>query len=126
MHRGRPLNKSLDVIEAAVTYQEWLLKMAANLERSAQTPTRPEAGFVVVDGILPRGGGPEWDKLHIALSFWDGWIDASNHQWRHYEPIAEADWPRLALEIASALRAGREIENPIILSKFDHRPEGAK
>jgi hypothetical protein len=79
------------------------------------------AGFDQVDAELPRDEGPEFDKLFIALDFWDGWIDARNHDWQYYKGIKERDWPRLARTIIKALEADQEITDPLVLSHFDFR-----
>ena len=109
-----------------MTYDEARIKLADRLEECAKNPCHLEPGYDEIDVSLPRGGGPEWGKLFVALSFWDGWIDASNHEWMYYSPIAESDWPTLAQEIAAALRLNREIENPVIVEKFDFRPRGLR
>lgn len=71
-----------------------------------------------MDASVARVADNLWDKIFIALQFWDGWIDASNHDWQYYEPIMAADWPMMAREIAMALRADREITNPVVLDRF--------
>jgi hypothetical protein len=77
------------------------------------------ADFDKVEGDLPQGDGSEFHKLHVALSFWDGWIDARNHGWLYYEPIAKENWPTLARQIVNDIRADLEITNPIVVDKFD-------
>jgi hypothetical protein len=77
-----------------------------------------------LDGGLPRGSGAELDKLFIALSFWDGWIDARNHEWQYYPGIEESDWPKLAKEIVKALAKDQEITQPTVLAHFDLRDQG--
>src|SRR3954467_7105671 len=67
---------------------------------------------------FPTGTAPELAKLHIALAFWDGWIDARNNGWPR-GPIALGDWPGLAEEVADSLAADREIVTPMVLSRFD-------
>ena len=74
-----------------------------------------------MDGALPRVDDARWDKVFVALSFWDGWIDASNHEWKYYEPIQKDDWPRLVDEIARSLREDREVTNSVILKRFGLR-----
>ena len=76
------------------------------------------AGFDEFDGELPRGEGPEFGKLFVALQFWDGWIDAPNHDWLYYEPITEEDWPVLARQIVNCVQNDLEITNPIVIDKF--------
>ena len=67
---------------------------------------------------FPKGDAPELAKLHIALAFWDGWIDARNNGWPR-GPIALEDWPRLAEELAADLAADREVTSPMVLARFD-------
>ena len=52
------------------------------------------SGFDYYDHNLPRDNSEFDDIFYLALSFWDGWIDSSNHQWRYYEPITMSDWPK--------------------------------
>jgi hypothetical protein len=60
--------------------------------------------------------------VQLAFNFWDGWVDASNHEWQYYDGISREDWPRMAREIALALQAGKEITNPMLLERFGPRP----
>jgi hypothetical protein len=71
-----------------------------------------------VEHRFPRGAGPELGRLHVALTFWDGWIDARNNGWPA-GPIGRSAWPGLAREVAADLEAGREIVNPLVLTRFD-------
>ncbi len=96
------------------------LETAAEAQEAANLPAI-ETDYDALDEVLPRGEGPEYDKLHIALNFWDGWIDARNHDWQYYEGIGEHDWPQLARLIASDLRADREPQEKRILQHFDLR-----
>src|SRR5713226_7708557 len=75
--------------------------------------------FDEADGLLPRNQGAEFDKLFIALNFWDGWIDARNHDWRYYKGIEKSDWPTLAKGIVAALSEDQEISKSIVLEHFD-------
>ena len=73
------------------------------------------------DGIehrFPTGTAPELGRLHIALAFWDGWVDARNNGWPR-GPIALADWPTLARRVAADLAADREVSDPTVLARFD-------
>jgi hypothetical protein len=67
---------------------------------------------------FPTGDAPELGRLHIALTFWDGWIDARNNGWPR-GPIGEADWPALAKAVVEDLVADRDITNPMVLERFD-------
>lgn len=71
-----------------------------------------------VDIPETRGDGDHFAKLGIALNFFDGWVDASNHDWLYYETISQEDWPRFGRIIATALRSDREIPTPIVLERF--------
>jgi hypothetical protein len=112
-------------------YDELRERFASSLESAAQAHEAGnlsdiETGYDALDQELPRGEGAEYDKLHIALHFWDGWIDARNHDWQYYEGIAEQDWPRLARVLAADLRADREIGEERILRHFDLRNSAAR
>jgi hypothetical protein len=67
---------------------------------------------------FPRGTAPELGRLHIALTFWDGWIHSRNHGWPP-GPIRVDDWPALARSVADDLSADREISNATVLENFD-------
>ena len=84
------------------------------------------AGFDELDVGLPRERKAEFDKLFIALNFWDGWIDARNHDWQYYKGIRESDWPILANQIVKALAEDREITEPAVLTHFDFRQRRPK
>jgi len=74
--------------------------------------------FDAFDASLPRECGPEFKKLFIALNFWDGWIDARNHEWLYYKGIYQSDWPKLARQIIINLKNNSDISEPIILEHF--------
>lgn len=67
---------------------------------------------------FPTGTEPHLGRLHIALAFWDGWIDARNNGWPR-GPIALTDWPVLAEEVAADLASNRDISSPLVLRRFD-------
>ena len=105
-----------------MTYDEARIRLAEHLERHATgSRDRLHDQYDEFDASLVRHSDARWDKIFIALDFWGGWIDASNHGWAFYEPIAESDWPRLACELAGDLRADRDISNPVVLHRFDFR-----
>ena len=74
--------------------------------------------FDAVERHFPHGTAPELGRLHIALTFWDAWVDARNHGWPR-GPIGEADWPRLADIVVADLAADRDITDATILARFD-------
>jgi len=67
---------------------------------------------------FPRGTAPELTKLHIALTFWDGWVHSRNHGWPP-GPIALGDWPQLARAVAGDLATDHEISDAKVLENFD-------
>lgn len=91
-----------------------------------QDATAHEAGeydavgrrFDAVEHRFPTGTAPELGKLHIALTFWDGWVHARNHGWPP-GPIAESEWPQLARSVAADLQADRDLTDEKVLRHFD-------
>ncbi len=108
------------------SYTEAKQFLIENLMRDAVTH---EAGryqdighdFDEFDANLPRDERPEFNKLFIALNFWDGWIDARNHDWQYYAGISRPDWPVLARNIVQAIADDREIAEPMVLEHFSLR-----
>ena len=74
---------------------------------------------------LPRGDAPELVKLHIALIFWDAWIDARNRGWPLPSTISASEWPMLARRIASDLAGDLEISDATVGEHFDATGPGA-
>ena len=74
--------------------------------------------FDALEHRFPRGTAPELGRLHIALTFWDGWVHARNHGWPA-GPIGMAEWPRLARVVAADLEADRDPTDGTILRHFD-------
>ena len=74
--------------------------------------------FDRVEHDFPTGTAPELARLHIALTFWDGWIDARNNGWSR-GPIAASDWPVLARRVADDLEKDSDVSDPLVLSRFD-------
>jgi hypothetical protein len=74
------------------------------------------------DGVergLPRGAAPPLAKLRVALSFWDGWIDARDRRWQAGGDIGKGEWPMLARRIASDLAQDHEISDARVGARFD-------
>ena len=74
--------------------------------------------FDDVERRFPHGTGPGIGRLHVALTFWDGWIDARNNGWPD-SPIVRSAWPGLARGVAADLEADREIAAPLVLARYD-------
>ena len=67
---------------------------------------------------FPVGTAPELGRLHVALAFWDGWIDARNNGWPRGS-IGENDWPVLARRVADNLAQDADISDRLMVSRFD-------
>lgn len=97
-----------------------LLEAAALAHEAGDLPA-VSSGFREMDAELPRNADPRFDKLFLALAFWDCWIDARNHDWQYYPGTEEADWPRLARVIVRDLEQDRDITDSHIVAQFDFR-----
>jgi hypothetical protein len=75
--------------------------------------------------LLPLDGLSE-RPVRMALDFWDGWIDARNHDWLYYDGIEEHDWPRHARFVSACLRSGRIPDDPTLKKHFDRPPVAPK
>jgi hypothetical protein len=74
------------------------------------------------DGIereFPRGAAPQLTRLRVALTFWDGWIDARDRDWPLGGSIDKGEWPMLARRIASDLAQDCEISEARVGARFD-------
>jgi hypothetical protein len=74
--------------------------------------------FDALEHRFPVGTAPDLGRLHIALTFWDGWVHARNHGWPP-GPIAEAEWPVLAREVVADLKADHDLTSAKVLRHFD-------
>ena len=104
-------------------YDQARILVADALEAGANAHERSD--FAELDRLFDsvnipetRGDAPEFDKIGVALNFFDGWVDASNHNWLYYEEFSEDDWPRYARIAATALRTNREIPTPAVIHRF--------
>jgi hypothetical protein len=129
-HRADPGIDVLDREEMspALAYEDLRERFVVCLDAAARAQESGdlraiEAGFDQLDSELPRDAGPEFDKLHVALHFWDCWIDASNHDWQYYPGLAAGDWPRLARAIVQDLQQNSEISDERVLERFDSHPQ---
>ena len=97
----------------APDYEEFRRRFIACLEAAARAHESGDLpaismGYDHLDAELPRNAGPDFDELHVALEFWDGWIDARNHDWLYYPGVGVGDWPRLARGIVDNLKEDQE------------------
>ena len=102
--------------------------LQAASEHEADHLSEIETSYDTLDERLPRGTGPEFDKLFITLNFWGGWIDARNHDWQYDEGICAEYWSRLARSIVEDLivedlRADPEINDGLIRKHFDFKKQ---
>jgi|SRR5687767_1554516 hypothetical protein len=74
--------------------------------------------FDALEHRFPTGTAVELGRLHIALTFWDGWVHARNHGWPP-GPIGIKEWPKLARAIADELAADRDISDAKVLTHFN-------
>ena len=101
--------------------------LIANLTRDANSHEARRyseigIGFDEMEANFPDSGEEDSNKLFLARSFWEGWIDARNHDWLYYEHIKEDDWPILARRIVASLSHDFEISDPQVLAQFGSGP----
>jgi len=77
------------------------------------------AGYMDVESTLRFGGDQRYQKLIVALNFWDAWILSRNTDWLEHDQIPEFLWPALALIVAADLDADRDITDPRVQHAFD-------
>ena len=115
MHQQRaPWFLDGEAMGPAPNYEALRRRFVARLEAATRAHesgdlTAISMGYDQLDAELPRNAGPDFHKLDVALEFWDGWIDARNHDWLYYPGIAASDWPRLARGIVEDLEHNRDI-----------------
>jgi uncharacterized membrane protein YeaQ/YmgE (transglycosylase-associated protein family) len=117
-----------DHVEAArsiMTYAEARGELVEQLLRDAMAH---DAGryhdvgrrFENIERGLPRGGRPDLGRLRVALTFWDGWIDARNRGWQQPDGgIAKTEWPLLARGVAADLEGNRDVTDARVTMHFD-------
>ena len=108
------------------TYAEAKAVLIEALEQDAQLHEDGQfkklgARYDEVDARLPRGEGSDLTRLHFAFEFWSGWLDASEHDWRFYEPLKATDWPVHARAIATDLKHDTSTHNPVLTGLFSPR-----
>lgn len=106
-----------------MTYSEARDSLVSNLRLDADAHEASQYDavgrrFDWLEHRFPRGTAPELTKLHIALTFWDGWVHSRNHGWPP-GPIEVGDWPQLARSVAGDLAADHEISDAKVLENFD-------
>src|SRR6266568_2607216 len=110
-------------ISMTMTYDQVRMLIADALERAAtahEARRYRELAPILkqVDVPATRGEGSSFAKIGIALNFFDGWVEAADRQGHYYDGISQADWPRLARVVATALRTDRDIPVPVVLQHF--------
>src|SRR5437867_3303143 len=79
------------------------------------------AGFDDLAALIPRDQAPRFNKILVALSFWDAWIHARDRGWRRRGDPTKDDWPLLARTIVEHLEADHELHVGQI-ARFGLRP----
>jgi hypothetical protein len=111
--------------QATLTYTAARTELVEHLLRDAMAH---DAGryddvgrrFATIEQAMPRGRGPELGKLRVALTFWDGWIDARNRGWRAANGgITKTEWPLLARTVAADLEGNRDMSDARVVRRFD-------
>jgi len=62
------------------------------------------------------------DAVAFALTFWDEWIDATNHDWRYHGAVSPVDWLRFARHVAQEVRQGVVPSDPELLERVMPKP----
>jgi hypothetical protein len=75
--------------------------------------------FDSLERTMPPESEGDPVTLRIALTFWDGWIDARNQGWQKSRSIEPHEWPALARRVAADLMADRNISDARVRSRFD-------
>jgi hypothetical protein len=109
------------------SYEDARATLISTLKREVAFHRAKEYGslgesFDLVDSQLPRNSDTEFNKLFLAFNFWEGWLDACEHDWFYYEPISENDWPNYADIIISDLENNCDTQNSILIEKFAVKP----
>lgn len=76
--------------------------------------------FSAVRRSIP-GDSARTSKLHTALRFWGGWMQARDARWSALDVpggVGVAEWPALARTIASDLALDRELSSPRVRDRF--------
>ena len=105
------MKRTTDLLEAPIGGVELLavaLDVAAIAHESGDLEGL-EGIQAVIESFEVLGDGLRGTDLAFGLNFLDGWVDAANHDWRQYEGISKAEWPRLGRLIARSLRRSRRI-----------------
>jgi|LNFM01.1.fsa_nt_gb hypothetical protein len=76
-------------------------------------------GFLDFRSQLRQGGDQRYQKLVVAMQFWDAWIMARNTDWLEYAHIPEATWGDLADTVVADLLADRDVTDARVLAAFD-------
>ena len=94
--------------------------------QAAGSLSQISARYDEFDASIPRTDNPRFQKLHVALNFWDAWIDSSNHDWRYYDELSGESWPGLARTVAQELRADHEIGSEQVLRLWTLRTRSGR
>jgi uncharacterized membrane protein YeaQ/YmgE (transglycosylase-associated protein family) len=114
----------VDAARPTLTYAAARDRLVDQLLRDAMAHEAERYGevgrsFESVERALPRGTAPELGRLRVAITFWDGWIEARNRDWRPDRGIGKGEWPVLARIVAADLEGDRDATDTRVVTRFD-------
>lgn len=96
--------------------------VAAAAAHEAKRYDHVDDGFDEIEAEVRDDSVPPGAPTRFALDFWDGWIDARNHDWLYYDGISKDDWPIHARVVAECVRTSRVPDDPALRNHFAPRP----
>ena len=94
-----------------------LLRAAALTDAGGSQP--PLTNFRAIEQTVPRQMGARWQKLYVAISFWDCWIAEAEFGFPTNILLRRNEWAPLARALAADLNADRDITHPQIVGIAD-------
>jgi hypothetical protein len=97
-----------------LTYETAKAQIVAALGRAVTSHERGDyaavgEGYDALAPFVPRDQPPRFNKILVALSYWDAWIRAGKNGWPENEDIRKDEWPQLAREVIALLNEDKEI-----------------
>jgi hypothetical protein len=97
-----------------LSYEDAKSRIVEALERDAAAQERGDYealgnDFDSIAAAIPRDQPPRFNKILVALSFWDGWIHARDRAWKSHSKIQQAEWPVIAREVVQFLQSDAEL-----------------